>query len=284
MDFSKLKRDLQPLEAADQTADRLSGFLAVLTHSNIDMIVYDAKSNLKVDSAESLSQCVDVLFETAITIDSPADVAVLCTKLLLSSVPVCKGSQKMITFKEQIHEKARSELEDFLERQALINAGQSDSESDIESEVVCDDEVTRNSCLKKLRRPVALLKFIGELYLVDFLPTSFILHCISQLLDDRFCNESTIETLYALLKLTGKKLEITDESSTVDLSECFVVLVEKKSSTTINPHTRFMIEELVKIRSNGWCPVSDIDWITLYNLFLCDVEEKLYVLELWYGK
>lgn len=288
MDFKKLKKNLQPLEAADHTADRLSSFLSVLTPSNIEMIVYDTKSNLKIDSAESLKQCVDVLFETAMNIDSPAIVAILCTKLLFSSVPVCEGSQKMITFKEQIYEKARSELENFLERQALINAGQSDAESeqeegDVESE--CDvDEITQQSCYRKLRRPIALLKFIGELYLVEFLPSTFIEHCITQLLDDGFCNESTLETLYALLKLVGKKLEISDENSILDLTGYFKILESRKSSTAISPHTRFMIEELIEIRNNHWCAVREIDWIMLYNLFLCDVEEKLYVLELWYGK
>lgn len=281
MDFKSLRKSLQPLEAADKTAELLSNYLAILTSSNIESIVYDARQ-LKIDTAESLKQCIDVIFESAVS-ETPSLVSILCTKLMFDSVPVCKDSQKMITFKEQIYEKSQWELHDFLDRQALINIGQCDKE--IKS---CDDEadeeIVKDSCLKKLRRPVALLRFIGELYLVDLLPASFMQHCVSQLLDECYCNESTLEMLYALLKLIGKTLEFSDDNSTFDLSVSFKLLEERKSSINMSPHTRFMLDELIEIRKNNWEPVTDIDWIMLYNLFLCDVEEKLYVLELWYGK
>jgi hypothetical protein len=104
---------------------------------------------------------------------------------------------------------------------------------------------------------------------------------VSQLLDETFCNENCLESFWALLKISGKKLELTDE---VDLSETFSVLEDRRASISINPHTRFMIEEICAMRKNHWEPVSEIDWITLYNLFLFDVEEKLYIIELWYGK
>lgn len=276
MDFSVLHKNLQPLEAADETAKDLSDILTMLTPSNIDMVVYNARQ-LQIDTAESLKQCVDVIFEHAIS-ESSSLAAVLCTKLFFSSVPVCKETQKMKTFKEQIVEKSQSEVSNFVEKQELINLRLADDDSE------SAEEVSQNSCLRKLRRPMALFRFIGELYLVDFLPSCFVERCVTQLLDEASCNESTLETLCALLKLAGSKLELTDKNSALDLSNHFELLKDRKSSIVINPHTRFMIEELFAIRSNHWEPVNDIDWIMLYNLFLCDVEEKLYVLELWYGK
>lgn len=246
------------------------------------MIIYDAKL-LKIDTVDSLEKCVDVIFENAINNQSQSIFANLCTKLCFPSVPVCKETQKMITFKEQILEKSRKSVLNFLERQTLINLGQVNDETEANGD---DDdeargEVVRNSCLKKLRRPFALFKFIAELYLVDFLPSSFVYQCVSHLLDETFCNESTLETFYVLLKIAGKKLEISDK---IELKELFTLLAERKSSIRTNPHAKFMIEELFEIRSNQWEPVNEVDWIMLYNLFLCDVEEKLYVLELWYGK
>jgi translation initiation factor 4G len=277
MDFTELQKNLQPLEAADRTADQLSEYLSILTPSNIDMIVYDARQ-LKIDTAESLSQCVDVIFEAALSSEWPSMVAILCTKVLFPSVPVCHDSHRMITFREQIYKKSRDELENFVEMQSLIRSGQFDTESENEKLV---DETAKSSCFKKLQRPMALIRFIGELYLVEYLQSSFIEHCISRLLDETNCNESTLETLCALLKIVGKKLE--SSSVKFDFTKYFKLLKERKSSICIHPHTRFMIEEIFNMRNNLWEPVNDIDWITFYNLFLCDVEEKLYILELWYG-
>ena len=278
IDFPLLQKNLQPFEDADDTADHFNDLLQSLFPSSIEMIIYDAKL-LKIDTAKSLEKCVDVIFENAINNQSSQSIfANLCTKLCFASVPVCKETQKMITFKEQILEKSREEVLDFLERQTLVNSGQTEEQDEKQES---NGELVQNSCLKKLRRPIALFKFIGELYLVEFLPSSFVHQCVCHLLDETFCNESTLETFYALLKITGKKLEISDK---IVLTELFKLLAERKSTIRTSPHAKFMIEELFEIRSNNWEPVNEIDWITLYNLFLCDVEEKLYVLELWYGK
>lgn len=278
IDFPLLQKNLQPFEDADDTADHFNNLLQAFTSSSIDMIIYEAKL-LKIDTANSLEKCVDVIFENAINNQSQSIFANLCTRLCFPSVPVCKETQKMVTFKEQILEKTRKEVLNFLEQQTLINSGQTKDEAEWRDDG--DDKVVQNSCLKKLRRPIALFKFIGELYLVEFLPSSFIHQCASHLLDETFCNESTLESFYAILKIAGKKLGIFDK---IDLTELFTLLAERKTSITTNPHAKFMIEELCEIRSNQWEPVNEVDWIALYNLFLCDVEEKLYVLELWYGK
>lgn len=271
MDFSLLQKTLQPLEAADEISERFNNILAMLTPSNMEMIIYDARQ-LEIKSAKSLEKCVDVIFENAINNESQSIYADLCAKLFFSSVPVCKESQKMITFKEQVLEKSRCEVLNFLERQTLINSGRVEQREDDEDETFC---------LRKLRRPIALFRFIGELFLVNFLSSNFVYQCVCHLLDEAFCNESTLETFYAVVKTAGKKLEVCDK---VDLTNVFVQLDERKSSVKMNPHTRFMILELFEMRGNRWEPANEVDWIMLYNLFLCDVEEKLYVLELWYGK
>lgn len=267
MDFSLLKKNLKPFETADESAEHLRNLLTILTSENIEMIVYEAKL-LEIKTADSLEKCVDVIFESAVSNDCQRIFADFCTKVLLPSVHVCQETQKMITFKEQIFEKAKKEVENFLEQETLNIYGQS-------SEGI--------SCHKKLRRPIALFRFIGELLKIDFLEPTFVRQCISLMLDEAFCNESTLETLCALLKIAGKKLEVSDNTE-INLSDDFKLLDIRKSSTSINPHTRFMIEEVIQMRSNRWEPVSEIDYVNLYNLFLELVEEKLYVMELWHGK
>lgn len=277
MDLSLLQKNLECLKAADETADVLNNILTMLTSSNIEMVLYDIKQ-LTINSIESLEKCVDVIFDNAINNESQRMFATLCTKLSLSSVPVCKDSQKMITFREQLLKKSRREVLNFVEQQTLIKAVKSDAQSDKENEFSDgdDEKVVHVLC----SRPIALFKFIAELFLVDFLPSCFVKDCVSQLLDDVFCNENTLETFYALMKIAGNKLEAIEK---IDLTEEFEQLKKKKSSIVMNPHTKFMIVELFEMRDNQWKPVNEVDWIMLYNLFLCDVEEKLYVLELWYG-
>lgn len=256
-------------ENAESSSESLNNLLCILTPHNIEMIVYEARL-LKIDSAKSLEKCVDVIFENAVNNESQSIFASLCTKLLWSSVHVCKETQKMITLKEQIFDKSRREAENFLEQQTLMKLEESDG-----------DEA--ESCHRKLRRPIALFRFIGELYLVNFLPSSFLQELVPALLDETFCNESTLETLCALLKIAGEKLEITD-GNPIELSKEFKLFEERKSLKSISPHTRFMIEEVCSMRLNRWQHVDEIDFVNMYNLFLCDVEEKLYELELWYGK
>lgn len=237
-----------------------------------------------IDSAESLKQCVDVIFEKAVNNESQSNFAILCTKLLFPSVPVTRDSQKMITFKEQIHEKAMAEVQNFLDFQTLEILRRINNKNDLisDEEQFESENVMENSCHTKIRDVIALFRFIAELYLVDFLPSNFIQDCVIQLLSEAFCNESCLESFCALLKISGKKLN--DEQSKFDLTKVFEILEDRKISIQMNPHTRFMIEEICAVRKNRWEPVSEIDWIMLYNLFLFDVEEKLYVIELWYGK
>lgn len=265
-----------PLEIADESSASLAKLLEILTPASIDMVVYEAR-HLQINSTQSLEQCVDEIFESAIQSECQEIFAILCTKLLWSSVHVCKDTQKMVTFKEQVFCKAQKDVENFLEKQTLGTTRQ----MSVDDGIIDDDGVGRKSCLKKLRRPVAFFRFVGQLYLVNFLPTTLIQQSVSLLLQDDFCNENTLEVLCAMLKIVGKKLEI---SNTIDLKEDFKKLGDRKAETGISPHTRFMIEEVFAMRANQWEPVNEVDWITLYNLFLCDVEEKLYELELWYGK
>lgn len=264
MDFSLLKKNLEPFELADESAEVLRNLLMILTPANIEMIVHEAKE-LEINTVDSLKKATDVIFDAAVNSESQTIFAEFCGKALLKNVPVCKETQKMTTFKEQLFEKSKREVRNFLEQQTLSQP---------------NDEA---SCAKKLRRPIALFRFVGELFLIDFLHGDFIRQCIPLMLDETFCNENTLETLCSLLKLVGKKLE-SCEANGFDLSEDFKLLDIRKSSITINPHTRFMIEEVIRMRNNRWEPVSEVDWVNLYNLFLELVEEKLYVLELWYGK
>lgn len=266
----EVQKYLKPLEAADEAANHLDYLLSIFTNANIEMIVYEAR-HMSISSSESLSQCVDVIFDKAIDSENQTSFAILCTKLQLASVPVVKDSQKMITFKEQIHEKASIEVRNFLEKQTLLSF-----KKELEND--------KNSCYRRIKTTLALFRFIGELYIVDFLLSNFIEKCLSELLNETFCNENCLESFCAILKIAGMKLELNDEKATFDLSHHFQILAERKSTIVMNPHTRFMIEEICAMRKIQWQPVSEIDWITLYNLFLCDVEAKLYVLELWFGK
>lgn len=276
VDFKKLQENLKPFEIADESSEALEKLLEILTPANLEMVIYEARL-LKIDSITSLELCVGVIFEAATRRECQEIFAVLVTKLEWSSVHICKETQKMITFREQLRLKAQNEIENFLEKQTLANGRQ----QSIDDEITDDEGNNQKSCLKKLRRPVALFRFIGQLYLMDFLPTTLMQQCVPALLDEFFCNENTLETLCALLKIVGKKLEI---SNSVNLAEEFAKLEARKAQAGISPHTRFMIEEVLAMRANRWEPVNEIDFIELYNLFLCDVEEKLYGIELWFGK
>lgn len=269
------------------------------------MIVYDAKL-LKIDTAENMKECVDVIFKNAVNSELSSTFAIFCTRVLFPSVPIVQHSNRMITFKEQLQQKARDEVENFLENQYLKNKGikrtESESKDDIEnvSEVFCKqiqkskpkkdieirkdekgEEIVMSSCVKKLKKTFSLFRFIGHLYNGHLLETSQMTFFSSQLLESLYCNESTLEVFSVLFKTIGGKMEIQCD---VDLSEIFDKLEQRRDSIPIKPHTRFMIEEVFVMRLSDWEDMDERDWIELYNSFLYDIEEKLYILELCYGK
>lgn len=280
-----LNRNLKSLECADVTSEKLDKLLSILTPENLDMAVYDAKL-LKIDTAENMKECVDAIFANAVNSELASTFAIFCTRVLYPSVPIAAHSKKMITFKEQIQQKARHEAENFLENQYLRNKGIRRGESESKDETVeitpnGDQKVVMSSCVKKLKRTFSLFRFIGHLYLEDFLETSQTMFMATQLLESAYCNESTLEVFSVLLKTVGGKLEI---ECNVDLTDIFVKMEERRDSIPIKPHTRFMLEEIYVKRLSDWEEMDERDWVDLYNSFLYDVEEKLYILELCYGR
>jgi hypothetical protein len=306
-DENSFNVSLRHLEDADVTAQKLDKLLSILTPENLEMIVYDAKL-LKIDTAENMKECVDVIFKNAVNSELASTFAIFCTRVLFPSVPIVQHSNKMITFKEQLQHKMKAEVENFLENQYLKNKGikrtENESKDDIEnlSDVFCKEvqktttmnknhieirkdehgeEIVMSSCVKKLKKTFSLFRFIGHLYCGDLVETSQMIFTVTQLLETIYCNESTLEVFSVLFKTIGGKMEIQCD---VDLSEIFEKLEERRDSVPINPHTRFMIEEVYVMRLSDWEDMDERDWIELYNSFLYDIEEKLYVLELCYGK
>lgn len=284
-DEKMLNDNLKQLEVADVTSEKLNKLLSILTPENLDMVVYDSKL-LKIDSAENMKECVDVIFANAVNRELASTFAIFCTRVLYPSVPIMEHSNKMITFKEQIQQKARHEVENFLENQYLKNKGIHRTESESADETV---EITPNgnekhvvsSCVKKLKRTFSLFRFVGALYVEDMLETSQVMFTLTQLLETVYCNESSLEVFSVLMRTVGGKMEIR---CNIDLTDIFEKMEERRDTIAIKPHTRFMLEEIYVKRLSDWEEMDERDWVDLYNSFLYDVEEKLYILELCYGR
>lgn len=284
-DEKMLNDNLKQLEVADVTSEKLNKLLSILTPENLDMVVYDGKL-LKIDSAENMKECVDVIFANAVNSELTSTFAIFCTRVLYPSVPIMEHSNKMITFKEKIQQKARHEVENFLENQYLKNKGIHRAESESSDETVeitpnGDEKHVVSSCVKRLKRTFSLFRFVGALYIEDMLESSQVMFTLTQLLETVYCNESSLEVFSVLMRTVGGKMEI---QCNVDLTDIFEKMEERRDTITIKPHTRFMLEEIYVKRLSDWEEMDERDWVDLYNSFLYDVEEKLYILELCYGR
>lgn len=114
-----------------------------------------------------------------------------------------------------------------------------------------DDEL---KAVKAKRRMLANVRFIGELFLKDLLKENIIhKHCIQKLLAlaNESMEEDVLEAVCKLISNTGAKL--SSNAGAIDyINRYFAVLVGYSRDKNVPARIRFMIQDLVDQRQNGW--------------------------------
>lgn len=117
-----------------------------------------------------------------------------------------------------------------------------------------DKEEAELKASKAKRRMLANVRFIGELFLKDLLSENIIhKQCIQKLLglatDTK--EEDVLEAICKLISKTGLKLSMNPKA-VGHIEHYFQLLVQLSKDQSVPARIRFMIQDLVEQRENGW--------------------------------
>ncbi|KAG9287878.1 hypothetical protein G9A89_017473 [Geosiphon pyriformis] len=111
---------------------------------------------------------------------------------------------------------------------------------------------------KAKRIGLGLIKFIGELFKLNMLTERIMHECIKKLLTNHPPEEEETESLCKLLTTVGKQL---DEPKAKDHMDAYFNRMQSMADKTlqINNRIRFMLLDVIDLRSNNWVPRRDIN-------------------------
>ncbi|RKP14888.1 armadillo-type protein, partial [Piptocephalis cylindrospora] len=105
--------------------------------------------------------------------------------------------------------------------------------------------------MKIKRRGLGLVKFIGELFKLDMLTEKIMHECVRQLLSNMSePEEEEAESMSKLLTTVGSKLDRPEARHFMDVY--FGRIRELSQSDKLSSRIRFMLVDLLELRSNGW--------------------------------
>ena len=118
-----------------------------------------------------------------------------------------------------------------------------------ELQELADDKLTRAK-----RRSLGNIRFIGELFKLHMLTEGIMNDCIERLLKQE-TDEENIECLCRLLTTIGKEVDKPNNAAKMKAYfEKLDRIVKKKDGNCVTARIRFMILDVIDLRSNKWVP------------------------------
>ncbi|KAL1918217.1 uncharacterized protein VTP21DRAFT_3483 [Calcarisporiella thermophila] len=112
--------------------------------------------------------------------------------------------------------------------------------------------------VKAKRRGLGLIRFIGELFKLNMLTERIMHGCIQKLLTNvDNPEEEEMESLCQLMTTVGKQLDRKEAKGHMDLY--FSRMVTLSKNTKLPSRIRFMLQDVIDLRSNRWAPRRDLN-------------------------
>ncbi|XP_057324764.1 uncharacterized protein LOC130667298 [Microplitis mediator] len=257
---------------------KVRSVLNKLTPEKFDKLVGQVRE-LEIDTQEKLQGVINLVFDKAIDEPNFAKAYVMmCSELALMKVDVStdeiisQGAKtKEVDFRRLLIIRCQTEFE----KTAVDEATREEKVEEIEN---CTDTTKKKELQLSLeendyltrRRSVGINKFIGELFKKKMLTKNIMQQCILQLL--RIPDEENLECLCKLLTTIGQMYE--EDTS---LSEYFKILenlITQQEKNKISSRIRFMIQDVIDLRRNGWRPRRNDSNPKTMDQIKRDVEEE----------
>ncbi|XP_068754239.1 eukaryotic translation initiation factor 4 gamma 1-like isoform X3 [Montipora capricornis] len=216
-------------------------------------------SELEIDTLERLEGASDLIFEKAIDeANFSVAYAYMCKCLLNKKVVVEKeGVKKDVSFRKILMNKCQKEFEreKSVEKtiheklEDLTKQGLSEKELQSRKRDLQDEEHQQK------RRTLGNIRFIGDLFKLKMLTESIMHDCVVKLLKSN--DEESFECLCKLLVTIGKDLD--HEKAKLRVDQYFAQINKIISARKTSSRVRFMMQDIVDLRSNGWVPRRELN-------------------------
>jgi len=210
--------------------------------------------NVGITSAQILDEVIGLSFQKAILEPHFANLyAELCVKLSkqCASFDDPENPTKKITFKRILLNRCQDEFEKKRKEEAAKETAE------------CKTEEEREEArFKQRRRMMGNIKFIGELYNRNLLPSSVVANSIVPKLLHADSEPEELECLCKFMKTSGKVLESTCYTGTppkpgpalAKLNEYFDMIKSFADDPKYDSRIRFMLQDIIELRQNNWVP------------------------------
>ncbi|XP_065095481.1 eukaryotic translation initiation factor 4 gamma 3-like isoform X3 [Ochlerotatus camptorhynchus] len=253
----------EPSDDIDRKTDvlfkKFRSVLNKLTPDNFEKLVHQVKSFV-IDTDERLDGCIKLVFEKAISEPSFSEAYAKMCKEVGTIAIVASTEKRTTSFKSRLLAQCQAEFERRRNDQdSAIRDGRikleanknlaKDEFEELKAQLEEEEQKVR-------RRAVGTVRFIGELFKHGQLTASIMHSCIKLLIekDHKDYDEETLECLCKLLTTIGSKMEKENDQDLGKYFDKMGEIVRHKEQYRISSRIRFMIQDVIDLRRNGWNP------------------------------
>ncbi|CAK9199011.1 unnamed protein product, partial [Sphagnum troendelagicum] len=247
----------------------VKGILNKLTPEKYDLLL-EQMMQAGISSAEILQGVISLIFDKAVLEPNFCSMyAQLCVNLSkeLPEFPSEQAGEKPVTFRRVLLNTCQEEFEGADALRGEIK------------QMTKPEQVRDRADKEKLvkLRTLGNIKLIGELFKQKMLPEKIVHACIQELLGSDTKSapaEENVEALCQLFSTVGKQLEESAKSR-VAFDSYFARLKEFSGSKALPTRIKFMVRDILDLRSNKWIPRREEVKAKRINEIHAEAEQKL---------